>query len=111
LDGCGLGRGDELRQIYPYVSQCNHKIGMYVKPSSILEGWSCKTHDMQVENSYKKFKLSITRNYGLKSKFDKINYTSLYQYILEDDFINNYTNNTAADYVQTILQFMADFQE
>jgi len=110
LDGCGLGRGDELRDIYTNVSQCNHKRGIYVKPSSVLEGWSCKTHDAQAENSYKKFRLCITRNYGLKSKSDAVNYKALYYYILEDDFVNNYTNNTAGDYVQTILQFIADYE-
>ena len=111
LDGCGLGRADELRKHYPNISQSNHTRGLYVKPSSCLEGWSCKTHDAQAENSYKALKASITRCYGLKSSPGGRNYKALYQYILEEDFVNNYTNNKAADYVQTIIKFMGKYEK
>jgi len=110
LDGCGIGRSTALNSIYENVQQCSHKRRQYVKPCSEMEDWASKVHDATAENSFKKFRADVTRYYGisLRKKYSD-NHRALWNYIYESDFINNYTNNDARDYVQEIIFFMRKY--
>ena len=104
LDGCGIGRSIELHKYYE-IDQCNHKKGLYVKPNSYIEDVNNKVHNHYVENSFKKIRLKISNSYGIKanSKESTSNRENLEKYIIESDWLSNYTNKKPNDYNLTFL--------
>ena len=104
LDGCGLGKSIPLNLLYK-TDQCNHSKGLYIKPNSYLEDVNNKTHNNYVENSNKEIRLKITNSFGIKAnvKYSTSNKENIKKYIIESDWLNNYTNKTPTDCLLTIL--------
>ena len=104
LDGCGLGKSIKLNLLYK-VDQCNHSKALYLKPNSYLEDVNNKVHNHYVENSYKKIRKKITNSYGIKANNTQTssNKANLEKYIIESDWIANYTNKTPSDCLLTCL--------
>jgi len=109
LDGCGVGRSIQIRSEYPNIDQCNHKRGLYVKPSSSLEDFASKVHDNTVENSFRHFRKQIRDKYGIKGYKGGDNRDNLWNYIYETDWINNYTSNEARDLMKTFVEHMGKY--
>ena len=115
-DGCGIGKSVFLQKNYE-VRQSNHTYGIYVKPNSIVEDYALKVHDNNSETLFNNARRKITFNNGIrniKTKNDSgeisdtdtytANEQGLKNYCLENDYINNHTDNTPVDWTVSILQ-------
>ena len=106
LDGCGIGRSTKL-QNYFNIDQCNHKEQMFVKPNTYLEDAHYRVHNSTSENTFKKLRQAILNKYGLKNiANDKTNKQALWNYVIEDDWLNNYTNKSPEDIVLTFFDHL-----
>ena len=106
LDGCGIGTSAVLNKRYR-IDQCNHKDQMYVKPNTYLEDAHYKVHNNTSENTFKDLRKKIMLRYGLKNwKNDGSNNAALWEYVIEDDWLNNYTNKKPNDCVLTFLDHL-----
>ena len=114
-DGCGIGKSVFLQKHY-VVRQSNHTYGIYVKPNSVVEDYALKVHDNGAERYFNNTRKKIRINNGIRSvqtgddsdeKSQTIftaNEQGLNNYCLENDYINNHTDNTPVDWTVSILQ-------
>ena len=92
VDGCGVGRTDELVSTF-FIQRCKHYKNIYVKPCSVWEDHNFKVHDNLAENRYRDFRKAITMRNGLTHGEDCVkNYGSLRNYAMLTDWIETYTD-------------------
>ena len=110
-DGCGLGRAKWMAENNYTTFQCNHKLGIYVKAGSVVEDWMAKVHDAHAERGFRYIRTKAT----LSSGFTNVSATdsddvalqkltaALEAQVIQQDYINNYTNNTPASFTYSII--------
>ena len=116
-DGCGLGRSNWMKKNGYTVHQSNHSRGVWVKGSSVVEDWMNKVHDAGAERAFRniRYKSTLSAGFTRVSKNETQQAakeslaSALKKHIHQADYINNYTDNSAASFTFALIHHIQQY--